>query len=76
MTEDPSGMSALSITVRMTKSFDRLLHRAATNRDTTPEALAQLILREWLLAEGGFTPRNDTSMIARDKKAPTRNCAA
>ncbi len=73
MTEDPSRPGALSITVRMTKSFDRLLSRAATNRDLTPEALAQLILREWLLAEGGFTERNDPSMMARSKKVPDRS---
>jgi hypothetical protein len=75
MTEDPSRPGALSITVRMTKSFDRLLSRAATNRDMTPEALAQLILREWLLAEGGFTERNDPSMMARSKKVPDRSFA-
>jgi hypothetical protein len=58
MTADSSDSGALSLTLQMTKSLERLLNRAAANRDLTPEALAQRILREWLLAEGGFAQTN------------------
>lgn len=61
MTADPSDLSALSITVPITKSLERLLNRAATDRDLTAEALAQRILREWLLEEGGFAQQNAVS---------------
>jgi hypothetical protein len=57
MTADPSDMNSLSIKVPITNSLERLLKRAAMDRDLTPEALAQRILREWLLAEGGFAQR-------------------
>lgn len=69
MTANPSGLNALSISVPMTKSLERLLARAAADRKLTAEALAQRILREWLLVEGGFaqashpSPRAVTVMV-------------
>ncbi len=70
MAADSSDSGALFITLQMTKSLERLLNRAAANRDLTSEALAQRILREWLLAEGGFAQANDASKRASHRKAP------
>lgn len=54
MSADITDLNAPSLTVPMTKSLERLLHRAAADRDLAPEALAKRILCDWLLAEGGF----------------------
>ena len=54
MSADSTSLNVLSLHVPMTRPLERLLHRAASNRDLTPEVLAKRILCDWLLAEGGF----------------------
>ena len=61
MTAESSDMNALSINVPITRSLHRLLVRAAMDRGLASEALAQRILREWLLAEGGFAQAANSS---------------
>jgi hypothetical protein len=58
MSVNSSDVNSLSIHVPITNSLQRLLERAALKRDLTSEALAQRILCEWLLAEGGFSQRD------------------
>jgi hypothetical protein len=55
MNTDASHLHALSISVPITRSLERLLHRAATNRSQTAEELAKRILCDWLLKERSTT---------------------
>ncbi len=54
MKSDASHPHALSIRVPITKSLERLLHRAASDRSQTVEELAKRILCDWVLREGGL----------------------
>ena len=54
MKPDASHHYALSICVPITRSLERLLHRAAIDRSQTVEELTKRILCDWLLKEGGF----------------------
>ena len=54
MKSDTSHPHALSISVPITRSLERLLHRAAIDRSQTVEELAKRILCDWLLKEGGL----------------------
>jgi hypothetical protein len=63
MTSDTPPPHAVSISVPLTKSLERLLTRAATSRSQTAQELAKRILCEWLLEESGLGPE------ARAKRA-------
>ncbi len=54
MKSDTSHPHALSISVPITRSLERLLHRAAIDRSQTVEELTKRILCDWLLKEGGI----------------------
>jgi hypothetical protein len=56
MKPDTSYAQALSIHVPITRSLERLLHRAASDRSQTVEELTKRILCDWLLKEGGLVP--------------------
>ncbi len=73
MATDPSDLGALSLSIGLTKPLERLLTRAAMDRDLTPEALAKRILSDWLLVEGGFKQERSPRQKARRDSA---DCAA
>jgi hypothetical protein len=54
MKKDASHPHALAISVPITRSLERLLHRAAMSRSQSAEELAKRILCDWLLKEGGL----------------------
>ena len=58
MKADTSPSNAISIP--LSKSLERLLDRAATNRSQTAQELAKRILCEWLLQESGLGPERAT----------------
>ncbi|HEX2137048.1 MAG TPA: hypothetical protein VHG30_14290 [Microvirga sp.] len=53
MKSDTSHPHAIAISVPITRSLERLLHRAALDRSQTVEELTKRILCDWLLKEGG-----------------------
>ena len=54
MNSDTSHPNALSLSVPMTRSLERLLTRAAMDRSQSAQELAKRIIRDWLLKEGGI----------------------
>jgi hypothetical protein len=54
MKSDALHPHTLAIRVPITKSLERLLHRAASDRSQSVEELAKRILCDWLLREGGL----------------------
>jgi hypothetical protein len=72
MKSDTSHQHALSITVPITRSLERLLHRAAMDRSQSAEELAKRILCDWLLKEGGIA----ASLSAEKRSDPTNVVAA
>jgi hypothetical protein len=53
MNSDASHPNALSLSVPMTRSLERLLTRAAMDRSQSVQELAKRIICDWLLKEGG-----------------------
>jgi hypothetical protein len=70
MKPDASHRHALSISVPITRSLERLLHRAAIDRSQSVEELTKRILCDWLLKEGGFALENRA--IQRDGQSVGR----
>ncbi len=55
MNSDTSHPNALSLSVPITRSLERLLTRAAMDRSQSAQELAKRIICDWLLKEGGIS---------------------
>ena len=55
MNSDTSHPNALSLSVPITRSLERLLTRAAMDRSQSAQELAKRIICDWLLKEGGVS---------------------
>ncbi len=75
MKSGTSHPHALSISVPISKSLERLLHRAATDRSQSAEDLAKRILCDWLLKEGGLSAGAPSAEPARAGAAACPHCA-